>query len=171
MAMPGRFPRVVVDNKVTPFVLRIALGGLFIYASVDKILYPAEFAEAVWNYQILPLELVNVFAIVLPWVELIAGLMLLNGFRTQTANGLIFLLVCMFTVSAVLAMIRGIDIECGCFSTEGGREVGTEMLLEEGIYMLMSLCIFVFDRGFASIDGLLSRYRKGPAWQAAVERA
>lgn len=158
MAMSVGSAKIIVDNKVTPFLLRLILGGLFIYASVDKILYPAEFAEAVRNYQILPLVLVNFVAITLPWVELIAGLMLLNGFRTQAANAVIFLLVCVFTVGVIQAMIRGIDINCGCFSVEGGREVGTAMLLEEGILLLMSLGIFFFDRRFASIDGLVSRH-------------
>jgi hypothetical protein len=57
-------------------------------------------------------------------------------------------------------MIRGIDINCGCFSVEGGREVGAGMLVEEGILLLMSIGIFFFDRGFASVDGLLSRYAR-----------
>lgn len=153
------FPRVIVDNKITPFIFRIILGGLFIYASVDKILYPAEFAEAVRNYQILPLGLVNIVAIMLPWVELVAGLLLLNGFKTQNGNAIIFVLICVFIFGVVSAMIKGIDIHCGCFSTEGGRKVGMKALLEDIFLLLMCLNVFFFDRGFFSIDNLLAKRR------------
>jgi putative oxidoreductase len=155
------FPKVVVANKVTPSLVRIALGVLFIYASADKILYPEQFAEAVQNYQVLPLPLVNLFALALPWVELIAGVCLLNGFRTHSSNMVVFLLTCMFTVGVVSAMARGIDIHCGCFSMEGGRKVGGKMLGEEGLLLLMCAIVFFFDRGWFSVDGLLSKREQG----------
>lgn len=154
-----RFPRIVIDNKITPFIFRIILGGLFIYASVDKILYPAEFAEAVRNYQILPLGLVNIVAVILPWVELVAGLLLLNGFKTRSGNTIILILICVFIFGVVSAMIKGIDIHCGCFSTEGGRKVGMKALMEDVVLLLMSISILFFDKGFFSIDGLLSKRR------------
>ncbi|UCF03831.1 MAG: hypothetical protein JSV14_08635, partial [Deltaproteobacteria bacterium] len=43
-----------LTHPSTAFVLRIALGCLFIYASLDKIRHPDLFAEAVYNYQLLP---------------------------------------------------------------------------------------------------------------------
>ena len=155
--MSAGFPKVIVANKVTPSLVRIALGVLFVYASADKIIYPGEFAEAVRNYQMLPLPLVNVFALALPWVELIAGVCLLNGFKTHSSNLVIFLLTCMFTIGVISAMARGIDIHCGCFSMEGGRKVGTEMLAEEGVLLVMCAIIFFFDRGWLSLDSLLER--------------
>lgn len=154
--MSTGFPKVVLANKVTPSLVRIVLGALFIYASADKILYPEQFAEAVRNYQMVPLPLVNLFALALPWVEVIAGICLLNGFKTQSSNTVIFLLTCMFTVGVISAMARGIDIHCGCFSMEGGRKVGSKMLAEEGLLLAMCAIVFYFDRGWLSIDRLLS---------------
>src|SRR3989339_2042083 len=58
---------------------RLTLGGVFVYASLDKIANPAAFAELTWNYKILPTELVNLAALILPWVELTAGLLLISG--------------------------------------------------------------------------------------------
>ncbi len=58
---------------------RLLLGGIFIYASVDKILYPAGFAQTIHNYQLLPDILVNITAVVLPWIELFLGLFLILG--------------------------------------------------------------------------------------------
>ena len=155
--MSSRFPVNLINNKFTPFLLRIILGGIFIYAAVGKILYPAEFSEAIANYQMVPVMFNNLIAITLPWVELIAGLLLLIGFKTQSGNLIIFLCLCIFSFGAVQALIRGLDINCGCF-TEASRRVGLIFLAEETGLFLMSICIFFFDKGFLSIDSLLSRY-------------
>ena len=58
---------------------RIVLGIVFIYASYDKILHPAAFAKVIYNYQILPDELINLSAIFLPWLELVIGSLLIIG--------------------------------------------------------------------------------------------
>jgi hypothetical protein len=63
----------------------------------------------------------------------------------------------MFTVGVVSAMARGIDIHCGCFSMEGGRKVGSKMLVEEGVLLAMCGIVFFFDRGWLSVDSLLSK--------------
>ena len=155
--MSSRFPVNLVNNKYLPFFSRVILGGIFIYAAAGKILYPAEFSEAITNYQLVPVMSTNLVAIILPWVELVAGLLLLNGFRTQSGNSIIFFLVCMFSFGAVFAVVRGLDINCGCF-TESSRRVGLIFLAEEAALFSMSICIFFFDKGFLSIDNLLSKH-------------
>ena len=156
--MPSRFPLRILDNKYTPFILRVILGGIFIYAAAGKILYPAEFSESIANYQMVPVIANNFIAVTLPWVEFVAGLLLLNGFKTQSANFVIFLCLCIFSIGAFSALVRGLDINCGCF-TEASRRVGLIFLAEEAGFFFMSLTILFFDKGFLSIDNLLSRYR------------
>jgi uncharacterized membrane protein YphA (DoxX/SURF4 family) len=96
---------------------RLFLGGVFLYACVDKILHPAEFARAVFNYQILPNPLVNLTALILPWLELVLGLCLLTGFWLPGAllwsNGLLWA----FFAALVFNAWRGLDVHCGCFSS------------------------------------------------------
>ena len=65
--------------RVLMVLSRLFLGGIFVYASCDKILHPVIFAETVYNYQVLPDLLVNITALVLPWVELLVGLALILG--------------------------------------------------------------------------------------------
>jgi len=96
---------------------RLVLGGVFIYASLDKILHPAAFAQAVFNYQILPAQLVNLMALVLPWVELIIGLLLLSGIWLPGAVLGVNLLMVIFLSALVFNTARGLNISCGCFST------------------------------------------------------
>ena len=155
--MSSGFPVNLIDNKFIPFLSRVILGGIFIYAAAGKILYPVEFAEDIANYQLVPVVFTNFVAITLPWVELVAGLLLFNGFRTQSGNLIIFLCLCIFSFGAVSALIRGLDINCGCF-TEASRRVGLIFMAEEAAWLLMSICIFFFDKGFLSIDNLLSKH-------------
>lgn len=155
--MSFKSPVRILNNKFTPFLFRIILGGIFVYAAAGKILYPADFAEAIANYQIVPVKLTNLVAIILPWSELFAGLLLLNGFRTQSGNLILFLCLCVFTFGVISAMARGLDINCGCFS-ESSRRVGLVFLTEEAAFLAMSICIFFFDKGFLSIDNLLHKH-------------
>ena len=65
----------VLSHPLLHRVLGIALGAVFLYASLDKIAQPAKFARIVYHYQVIgpsqnvPPLVPNVFAVVLPWVE------------------------------------------------------------------------------------------------------
>ena len=59
------------ENDILPLLVRLFVGGVFIYASIDKIMHPHGFAELVNNYHILPPYLVNLMAIFLPWLEMV----------------------------------------------------------------------------------------------------
>ena len=96
---------------------RMILGAIFIYASIDKIHYPAAFAEAVYNYQILPDALINLTAIILPWLELLLGICLVLGVCLPGVVLLSNMLLATFFGAMVFNLGRGLDINCGCFST------------------------------------------------------
>lgn len=98
--------------------LRLLLGAVFLFASYDKILHPQAFAQAVYNYQILPDAAVNLAALILPWLELLLGLCLVAGFWLPGATVLSTGLLTVFIGSLIFNQIRGLDIYCGCFSTE-----------------------------------------------------
>lgn len=121
-------------------VIRLILGGVFVYASVDKIIHPAAFAEAVYNYQILPDALINLTAIVLPWLELILGAFLILGLWLPGAALLCNLLLITFFGALVFNLARGLDIHCGCFSTsqEGTSNLCMCLyLIRDGIFLLL----------------------------------
>ena len=50
-------------EKYLVIICRLILGGVFIYASIDKIANPAEFAKAVGNYHVLPFGMENLVAL------------------------------------------------------------------------------------------------------------
>ncbi len=129
-------------------VSRWVLGIVFIYASYDKILNPAQFAEAIFNYQILPDHLINICALVLPWLELILGICLILGILMPGAVLLVNLLLIVFVGALLFNLYRGLDISCGCFSTNPGESVvNLWTVARDASFMLFSfhlfICVFV----------------------------
>jgi uncharacterized membrane protein YphA (DoxX/SURF4 family) len=96
---------------------RLAIGGVFIAASIDKIAHPAEFAKIVHNYQILPDSLINIAAIVLPWMEALLGVLIIAGTWLPGAVVLANLLLLAFFSALMYNVARGLNVHCGCFST------------------------------------------------------
>ena len=99
--------------------LRLFMGAVFLYASYDKILHPHAFAQAIYNYQILPDAAVNLVALILPWLELLLGLCLIAGVWQFSAAVTSTVLLTVFIGALVFNLSRGLNIHCGCFSTEG----------------------------------------------------
>ncbi len=98
-------------------VLRLVLGAFFVYASLDKIWSPAAFAKIVYQWQVAGPVPSNLVAVTLPWVELLAGLLLVAGVWKRESALVIALMLVVFIVSAGSVMARGIDVEnCGCVS-------------------------------------------------------
>ena len=69
----------VFANARVQLVLRLLLGAFFVYASLDKIANPAGFARIVYQWQVAGPVASNLVAVTLPWVELVAGLLLIAG--------------------------------------------------------------------------------------------
>jgi putative oxidoreductase len=111
--------------------LRLILGAIFIFAGVLKIYQPAKFALDIANYRLLPHELINMFAITLPWVEVLAGLFLILGIWLKPSALLVLAMTMMFFFAISSALARGLNIECGCFGTVGGGKVGLSKLAED----------------------------------------
>lgn len=133
------------ESGFFPLVARLILGVVFIYASVDKILYPADFAEAVYKYQILPGSLINLTAIILPWLEMILGLLLIVGVWVPGASSLSALLLITFFGVILFNIARGLDFHCGCFSAAGPEALGAPMywyVVRDGVFLFLSLYLF-----------------------------
>lgn len=100
---------------------RIVLGAVLIYASIDKISNPEDFGKIIYSYQLLPEEMINLTAIILPWLELITGLFLIFQIWMSGTVLLTNSLFMVFIAAILSALLRGLDIDCGCFSTSGGK--------------------------------------------------
>lgn len=97
-------------------VLRCLLGLLLLWAAVSKMANPTEFLGSIYAYELpLPRSVLQTAAVVLPWVELLCGLMLLAGFWSQAALLAVTALMVVFVFATGQAWARGLDIACGCF--------------------------------------------------------
>ncbi len=146
-------------------VIRLLVGGVFIYAAIPKILHPGDFAWSIALYQMLHYSKVNALAVILPWVELVAGLALLLGLRTKAAALLVCGMLVMFIAALAHAISQGIEMTtCGCFSQAGARalsahrhEVGTSLLYRDLAMFLATGYVWLFDQGKIGLDGLFGR--------------
>lgn len=143
------FDRII---PITSLVCRLALGFLFFYAGVGKIIAPQEFAVAIYNYQLLPDGAINLLAVVLPWLEVLLAAALVAGFYVRGASLLSAALFFVFAVALSINLIRGLDISCGCFSTAGGSINWLYVVREAGL-LALSVFVLFFDRGWRCLAG------------------
>ena len=101
---------------------RLILGGVFIYASLDKIAHPRAFARVVFNYGILPEAAAVYLAYILPWVELGLGILLAAGFKVRETSLALSVLLVAFGGAILIKHLNGGPGGCGCFSVSGGPQ-------------------------------------------------
>lgn len=146
-------------------LVRLYLGGVFLAACFHKIANPASFALDVATYQFLPLALVNVFAIVLPWTELLAGLCLVAGVRTRAASLLVAGMMVSFIVALAWAMHLNLEMSCGCFASQGAVEdpISWRTVLRDSAWLAMALYVLVFDSRPIGLERLIGKRRTAHA--------
>jgi len=126
--------------NIIVLIARLLIGVILIYASVDKIANPAEFAQAIYNYHIISFGLENTMAVIIPWLELIIGLCLIFGIFIDGASFLVIVLMVTFITAISYAIISGYNIECGC-GLKPGELVGMKKIIEDFIYLILALII------------------------------
>ncbi len=112
------------------FFIRLFLGIIFLWAAYGKIVNPQAFVIAVENYQIFSLRISRWIAIGLPFMELLIGLFLIAGFWLKESFILTIILYLGFDAMILQAYFRGLDLNCGCFSTSGGTPIDIFKIIE-----------------------------------------
>jgi len=110
-------------------LLRLSAGGIFLYAGAVKAADVTAFAGNVANYQILPYAWNYVVASSLPYVEILAGFLLVINRRVRPSAFLLGGLTVVFMVILASALARGLDIDCGCFRPGGKEKTGPGLAL------------------------------------------
>lgn len=137
----------LITHPVFTVLLRLVLGFMFLSSGAIKLENPEAFAEAISNYQILPHALINIFAIVVPGMEAIAGLAVLTGILLRGGALLLVLLLIVFTSAVGLSMLNGIDISCGCSTPISfAARIGFGKLVENLILLAASLFVFKYAK-------------------------
>jgi uncharacterized membrane protein YphA (DoxX/SURF4 family) len=130
----------MLKNKTLLVIFRLVLGGLFVYAGVVKVLDPLDFAQNIRNYRLVGQALSFLAAVVLPWLEILAGVALAAGIWKRASALIITGLLVFFILLTLVTIARGLDVECGCFGALS-RKSGFGVILEDLGMLFMGLCL------------------------------
>ncbi len=134
------------SNIYLLFLIRLVLGFIFIYAGAEKISDPEAFAISISNYRLLPVSTLNFFAITLPWIELVAGVLIIFGIAVRENSSIFFAMLLVFTTAIIISLFRGLSIDCGCFGK--GSQIGLLKLGENTLMIIGSFLLMVFGSNF-----------------------
>ena len=149
--------QTIFNNSSIELAARWILGLTFIYASVHKILSPADFAKIVYGYNLFPEIFINLIAIIIPFLELVIGFALIIGFYPRSAAITINGLLVAFIVVLAINLIRGHEFDCGCFSVgQSGYSSSPKVTIARDIfYLALGMQIVLFQGNRRSLFGRL----------------
>jgi uncharacterized membrane protein YphA (DoxX/SURF4 family) len=128
-------------TRIAYHLSRLVLGGLFLYAGLVKAGDVTTFARDVANYKILPYSWNYLVAATLPYIEFLAGLLLIANRRVRPAALVAGGLTAVFMLILATVVARGLDIDCGCFRP-GGHTTATQALWRDAGILLLSLVTY-----------------------------
>jgi len=154
MATPVVVPETYARPAVWPRTLlllgRVALGVIFIYAAYTKLYfnggwhfgdYQFFFGMVINSYNILPLAAVNWAALILPWFELLLGILLIAGVGLRWTGMIASALLLMFIGAMTRAYMNGLEIMCGCFGNN--EKLGPLTLLRDSSMLIPALGVTI----------------------------
>ena len=116
--------------------VQIALGAIFVVAAWPKIADPPSFAHMIYNYHLVPSGFINASALIMPWVEMTAGLCLILGLWTRPARWIVAALLVVFMIAISINLFRGNAIDCGCFDTSAANKTYDERIRDMWIVVI-----------------------------------
>jgi len=145
-----------LSNDYLTMAGRLFIGIVFIYASIDKIAHPDQFARIVFNYHLLPSYLVNLTALVLPVAEFIAGVCVITGTLYAGARNFLMIMLVIFMVAIGINVIRGVDLECGCFTVSTrAKSAALQVFMRDIVYLIVGFVLLVSRSRRWMIDNFL----------------
>jgi len=109
-------------------------------------LAPADFAKIIYGYGLFPEIFINLIAIIIPFLELVAGFALIIGFYPRSAAITLNGLLLAFIVAKTINLIRGHEFDCGCFSAgQSGYFSSPKVTIAGDIfYFILGLQVILF---------------------------
>ena len=152
----GKERGILLNNKLKTLfystwielIIRWLFGLTFVYASYYKIIEPAHFAKIIYGYYLFPELLINLIAIILPYMELLCGIALILGIYPRSTLLILQVMLFSFIVALSINWIRGHNFDCGCFSFgERGYDYSVlDLLVRDVIYFALGLQSLFFAK-------------------------
>lgn len=169
----------ILESVLLQFVLRIALGGLFCFAAFMKIADPQTFAEAIKAFKILDVAqfetLIITAAYTIPWVEMVAGILLIIGLWTRAAAITLGMALIGFIAALISVNLNGITTSCSCFGEDlswpCGHEVGWCQVVRNFVLLIPAGYLAWRRGGLLAVDHRLESRRARSAPDGAKKPA
>jgi len=144
----NRLFKRILQNSWVELASRWILGATFIYASYGKILSPADFAKIIYGYGLFPAPLINLIAIIVPILELVAALALLLGAYPRSAALIVNVLLVAFIILLSINLIRGHEFNCGCFALKNSADQvsSSTTIVRDFIFLALGLQVFLYKQ-------------------------
>ena len=140
---------------------RVVLSVTFLWACVHKIADPYDFALQVATYQILPLSLINLQAVILPWVELVTAVLLLAGLLTRASALVTCGMNVMFIIAISLALAADLQLQCGCFaSSDVSDQMDSSLIVRDAILLVVGGILVYMRPDRLSLDRWIEKRRQ-----------
>ncbi len=154
---------------IIEWLARLGLAGVFFAAAIPKLLDPAAFAKDIENYRVvLPFlgkDYINLTALYLPALEFVSAIAILLNSLKRAAAWTMTGLLAVFLIMITQAVLRGYNIDCGCFGSGAASKAlahttGIVTILQDLLFLTMSG--FVLWRGKGqSMESVLPTLRGG----------
>ena len=133
----------LLSNPHLVLLARVFIGLLFVVSSLDKLVDPSAFARSIGNYQLLPSWVALGIATLVPWLELLCGFAVLFGVFNRGGSFLLASMLVVFTLAVLTALLRGLDISCGCFTQDPTvGKIGWMKILENVVLIVLALFLY-----------------------------
>jgi len=146
----------LLDNQGMVLFARLFVASVFVMASLGKLTSRKSFASDVMKYGVLPKPLALAYAHFLPWAELLAGALLFGGVFVVVGATLSIAMLLSFMVGIAVALHRQLNLQCGCFGLLYREKVGPRTLARDGVLLLLSIEVLVFDQGRFALSAVVS---------------
>ena len=138
------------SRRYAVHAVSLAVAAVFIYAGIDKIRDPLQFADSIAAFAILPAVLINLLAMGLPPFEIACGLLLIGPWTKRVGSLAVAIILVVFMIALSSALLRGLTLDCGCFGP--GAPSRPRMWLELALdAVLLSGALFVYLRSISRL--------------------
>ena len=143
-------------------LFRILLGLIFLFAGIAKISDPVRFIFTLRQFNLFSEAVIPFMALYLPWLEFILGLFLILGLLYRASAFLLACLNTMFAIAILTVVVRGMEIDCGCFGMFADvlkipDSADIKAVIRNVIFIGISIYIFIVKKTLFSLENYLRK--------------
>jgi len=106
------------------------------WSALPKLRHPKGFLLSVFEYRILSSPAARLYALVVPYSELLVAILVFSGVAVRFAAGMMEVLLTSFIIAIAVNVKRGRDLDCHCFGQSSRRKVGPTTIIQDAALMI-----------------------------------